>query len=145
MCISVISLAPVFEDIGWLCTCIVSYSLLEKVREKCQWKLYRNCVSLKRALHSGGYMSCSDSDNSGNLTPKMSANDSIKHTPPRCDPVFTVKVNIWSTSLFQNLLSFPWYSQTSTQRASILCWPLLYAVFYQKVGTPNYFDLFVHN
>lgn len=40
----------------------------------------------------GGYESYSDSDNSGNMTPKMSANDSIKHTPPRCDPVFTVKV-----------------------------------------------------
>ncbi|KAL5251200.1 hypothetical protein ACHWQZ_G016792 [Mnemiopsis leidyi] len=41
---------------------------------------------------SGGYESYSDSENSGNLTPKMTADDSIKHTPPRCDPVFTVKM-----------------------------------------------------
>jgi DNA repair protein RAD50 len=34
------------------------------------------------------------------------------------------------------------YSQTSILRASILRGPLLYAVFSEKVGTPNYFYLF---
>jgi hypothetical protein len=36
------------------------------------------------------------------------------------------------------------YSQTSILRASILREPLLYAVVSQKVGAPNYFDLFLH-